>query len=305
MKARKEQVRRLSPVGLSLNRRCNILAVPRSSMYYKAIARPDETELANRLGEIYQAYPMYGYRRLRACLNREGIEVNGKRLLRLMRLMGLRAIYPGPQTTVRAAEGRKAPYLLKDMALVKAHEAWQVDITYLRTDKGFLYLTALIDCATRYVVGWSLDNTLDVRGCLRALEQALMDHPTPEVINSDQGRQFTSAAWQDVLQKQPIQISMSGKGRSNDNGQIERLWRTLKWEWLFINGARTVGDYKKLLPLFMTWYNQERPHQALGYQTPVEVLARQCGMPLGGKEDKAHALSPTAPKARVTNTLLF
>jgi len=272
---------------LAVRLQCRLLQVNRSMLYYRR-AVADDTCLANALADIYQQYPVYGYRRLTACLKRQGYAIiNGKHVLRLMRQMGLRAIYPKPKTTVVDKGHYKYPYVLKDMAITKPHQVWQIDITYLRTDHGFMYMNALIDMQTRYVVGWSLSNTLDSEACLRTLEKSVDRHGVPDIINSDQGSQFTSEAWVKALQNKGVLISMSGQGRSNDNAYIERIWRTLKYEWLVINGARSVSDYKKLLPEFIHWYNELRPHQALGYQTPGAVLdITSCGY-----VDKASALT--------------
>lgn len=282
---------------LSVRDQCRLLTVNRSMVYYEPTV-PDDTYLANAIAELYTAYPVYGYRRLAACLKRNGYEVNCKRVLRVMRQMGLRAIYPGPKTTLVDTSHPKYPYGLTGMVMTKPHQVWQIDITYLRTDHGFIYMNALIDVHTRYVVGWSISNSLDTESCLRTLEKAIDGHGMPDIINSDQGSQFTSGAWGDALRDRGIIISMSGKGRSNDNAYVERLWRTLKYEWTIINGARTVADYKTLLPEFMNWYNNLRPHQALGYQTPVEVL----GITPYGYVDNANAL-PHIP-TRTTTTIV-
>ena len=183
------------------------------------------------------------------------------------------------------------------MSITKPHQAWQIDITYLRTEHGFMYMNALIDMQTRYVVGWSLSNSLDTEACLRTLEKTIESYGLPDIINSDQGSQFTSQVWVNAVQGKGILISMSGRGRSNDNAHIERLWRTLKYEWTILNGARSVVDYKKLLPEFINWYNNLRPHQALGYQTPAEVLENK----ICGYVDKANALTHIPTKTTTTN----
>ena len=256
---------------LSVREQCHLLRINRSLLYYERTV-PDDTCIANAIADLYAQYPVYGYRRLTACLKRQGYEVNGKHILRVMRQMGLRAIYPGPRTTIVDKQHYKYPYALKGMTINKPHQVWQIDITYLRTDHGFMYMNALIDVQTRYVVSWSISNSLDADSCLRTLEKAIAEHGLPGIINSDQGSQFTCQAWCDALHSRKILISMSGRGRSNDNAYVERLWRTLKYEWTVINGARTVADYKKLLPEFVHWYNHLRPHQSLGYCTPGEVL---------------------------------
>lgn len=282
---------------LGIRQQCCLLQINRSLLYYNRRTVADDTCLANALADIYQQYPVYGYRRLTACLKRQGHGVNGKHVLRLMRQMGLRAIYPKPRTTLVNKDHYKYPYVLKDMAITEPHQAWQIDITYLRTEHGFMYMNALIDMQTRYVVGWSLSNSLDTEACLRTLERAIESHGLPDIINSDQGSQFTSQVWVNAVQGKGILISMSGRGRSNDNAHIERLWRTLKYEWTILNGARTVVDYKKLLPEFINWYNNLRPHQALGYQTPAEVLENK----VCGYVDKAKALTHIPTKTTTTN----
>jgi len=278
-----------STLPLSVRQQCRLLQVHRSTYNYNPVIK-DDIDLANRIAEVYEHFPVYGYRRITACLKRDGLVVNSKRILRLMRVMGIRAIYPGPKTTVRNPAHFKYPYLLEGMVITRPYQVWQIDITYLRTDHGFMYMNALIDMYSRCVVGWTLSNTLDAQSCIRTLEKAIDEHGLPDVINSDQGSQFTGDEWIQALQFQGILISMSGRGRSNDNAHIERLWRTLKYEWTLINGARTVADYKKLLPQFIQWYNNTRPHQSLNYQTPFEILKQ---MPYRSM-DKASAL-PTDP----------
>ena len=226
---------------LSVRRQSDLLKLNRSRLYYKAHEDTD-TVRANLIAEAYRQYPMYGYRRIQAHLKDHGDVINRKCVLRLMRELQLKAIYPAPKTTVGNQAHEKYPYLLRGVTVTKPHQAWQVDITYLRTNQGFLYLTALIDMRSRYVVGWSLSNSLDTESCLRALENAIVAHGIPEMINSDQGSQFTSHDWTQALTSKGILISMSGSGRSNDNAYIERLWRSLKYEWTFIKGARTVEE---------------------------------------------------------------
>ena len=285
---------------LSVRRQSDLLELNRSQLYYKAYEDTD-TLRANLIAEAYRQYPMYGYRRIQAHLRDQGHVMNRKCVLRLMRELQLKAIYPGPKTTVGNKAHEKHPYLLSGVTVTKPHQVWQVDITYLRTNQGFLYLTALIDMGTRYVVGWSLSNSLDTEGCLRALENAIVAHGIPGTINSDQGSQFTSHDWIRALTGKGILISMSGSGRSNDNAYIERLWRSLKYEWTFIKGARTVEDYKTLLPQFFEWYNSKRPHQALGYQSPARALEDL----LYGYVDKAVALPHIPTKASSTSDSLI
>jgi putative transposase len=298
VKERKMMIQKGSP--LSVRRQSELLEFNRSRLYYKAHEETD-TVRANLIAEAYRQHPMYGYRRIQAHLKDHGEVINRKCVLRLMRELQLKAIYPAPKTTVGNKAHEKSPYLLSGVTGILPHQAWQVDITYLRTNQGFLYLSALIDMRSRYVVGWSLSNSLDTEGCLRALENAIVVHGIPEMINSDQGSQFTSHDWTQALASKGILISMSGQGRSNDNAYIERLWRSLKCEWTFIKGARTVEDYKTLLPQFFEWYNSKRPHQALGYKTPARALEEL----LYGYVDKARALPHIPTKASSTSDSLI
>lgn len=292
---------------ISMRQQCQLLAVHRSRVYYEKKEKISDTQLANDLLEIYRQHPVYGYRRLTACLRRMGHRVNGKRVLGLMKEMGIRAIYPGPRTTCTDRKAHKYPYTLGEMVIDQPHQAWQIDLTYLRTDHGFVYLTALIDVYSRYVVGWCLSNSLETSACLRCLEYAIDIHGVPLLINSDQGSQFTSQDWINALTAQGIVISMSGSGQSNDNAHIERLWRTLKYEGLYIQGCRSVVELKKAVPKFMAWYNNHRPHQALGYQTPSEVLKIQ---PDGYMDNLLHKLphiptGSTTTKDRMKNSLIL
>ena len=188
---------------LSLRHQCQLLQLNRGFLNYKSVVK-DDTEISNELAEIYLEYPVYGYRRLTACLRRQGYKINSKRVLRLMREMGLKAIYPAPKTTIVDRSAHKYPYALAGMAVTKLNQAWQIDITYLRTDHGFIYLNALIDVYSRLIVGWSLSNILDTESCLRTLEKAIANQGVPDIINSDQGVQFTSEAWITELINQEI-----------------------------------------------------------------------------------------------------
>jgi putative transposase len=244
-------------------------------VYYKAADKEADKLLSEKIEKLYVDYPIYGYRRITACLCNAGEKVNSKRVRRLMKSLGLIAIYPTPRTTIVDRKASKYPYLLNGLQIDKPHQAWQVDITYLRTEQGFMYLTALIDMYSRFVVGYSLSNTLDTYGCIRALDHARIAYQIPEIINSDQGSQFTSVEWLQSLKVLGIKISMSGSGRSNDNAYIERLWRTLKYEWIYIKDHRAAAGLKIVLADFIRWYNCQRPHQSLGYMTPKEMLCKQ------------------------------
>lgn len=276
---------------LSIRRQSELLDINRSSLYIKHQER-DDSYLCNLIAEVYSSYPVFGYRRITAMLQRQGEIVNRKRVLRLMKEMNLRAIYPGPNTSKRSFKDMVYPYLLKDMAIIRVNMVWQVDITYLRTDGGFMYLVALIDVYSRLVVGVDLSNNLCTDSCIKALEEAVLKHGKPGIINSDQGSQFTSMEWVNCLQNYGIEISMTGTGRSNDNANIERLWRAFKYEGSYLYKWNTVGELKKYIPKWIEWYNYGRPHQALKYMTPYE---KYCGI-----MDKSYDLS-TIPQLLLQN----
>ena len=207
-------------------------------------------------------------------LARKGIIVNRKKVQRLMKLLNLKAIYPGPNTSKRKLSDFIYPYLLKELAIVRFKQVWQVDITYLRVAGGFVYLIALIDVYSRLVVSWQLSSDLCTDACLDCLGSAILKYGNPDIINSDQGAQFTSEDWLKTLNDQKIKVSMTGKGRSNDNAYIERLWRSLKYEGIYLHGYKTIKELKKELPKIIGWYNKERPHQALNYLTPEEMFVK-------------------------------
>ena len=255
---------------LSIRKQSQLLLLNRSSLYIKPKVKNEETELCNRIAEIYSSYPIYGYRRITAMLNRQGMAVNHKRVLRLMREMNLKAIYPGPNTSKKAIGAMVHPYLLSTIVIDRPGKVWQVDITYLRTHNGFMYLTAIIDVYSRMVMGWRLSNDLRVESCLLALDDAIAKYGIPEIVNSAQGSQFTSDDWIKRLQAYNMRISMTGKGRCNDNANIERLWRSFKYEGSYLYKWNSVAELKQNIPQWVDWYNCQRPHQALGYQTPLE-----------------------------------
>jgi putative transposase len=205
-------------------------------------------------------------------LHRGGLTVNHKKVRKIMREEGLKAIYPGVKTTVRNKEHRIYKNKLKKLDITYPHQVWQTDITYIRTSKGFLYLTAFIDAYSRFIVGWRLSNTLEADTCLEAFKDGVSRFGFPYMVHSDQGSQFTSDKWIKLMNINHVQISMSGKGRSNDNAIIERLWRTLKYEHLIIRNCRSVQEIREEIKNFVIWYNVERPHQSLEYFTPFERL---------------------------------
>lgn len=257
---------------LSVARQCDLLGVARSSWYYQPKGEtPGNLELMRRLDEQYTRTPFYGVERMTAWLRQQGYAVNPKRVRRLLRLMGLEAIYPKPRLSVPGAgEARRYPYLLRGLTITRANQVWSTDITYIRMHHGFLYLVAVLDWYSRYVLAWQLSNTLDTGFCLQALEGALQQgHPA--IFNTDQGVQFTSLTYTTRLERAGIQISWDGRGRALDNVFVERLWRSVKWEEVYLTDYQTVAEAMSGLDRYFRFYNHERPHQALGYQTPAQV----------------------------------
>ena len=252
-------------------RQCELIGLPRSSYYYEARKESEyNLLLMSLIDEEYSRTPFYGTRRMTAYLIRQGYEVNRKRIQRLMRLMGIEALYPKKKLSTASPEDKKYPYLLKDVAIIEPDQVWSADITYIRMNKGFLYLVAIIDWYSRYVLSWDLSNALDADFCLRALDKALLTSQ-PEIFNSDQGSQFTSSEFTEKLDKVGIQISRDGRGRVFDNIFIERLWRTVKYEEVYIHSYDTVKEARESLDNYFRFYNGERLHQSLGYRTPQEV----------------------------------
>ena len=245
--------------------------INRSTLYYvdKALGLGDVT-LLNAIRDVWMQYPFYGYRRITKELRSKGITVNRKRVQRLMGLGGMCAIYPGPNTSKRNKQHAIHSYLLGDISINRVNQTWMVDITYLRMPKGFMYLVALIDVHSRYVVGWSLSNTLETNSCIDALKAGLLV-AKPEIINSDQGCQFSSGEWVDYLNEEKIKISMTGKGRCLDNIYIERFWRSFKQEEFYLNEYTSVKELKKAINAYIEFYNHKRWHQSLDYKTPAEV----------------------------------
>lgn len=246
-------------------------------MYYQG--KPpdiDDVELLNMIRDVWMRYPFYGYRRITKELRGNSILVNRKRVQRLMALGGIHAIYPGPNTSRRNQLHAVYPHLLKGLCITKANQVWQVDITYLRMGQGFMYLVALIDVYSRYVVGWSVSNTLDTSFCVESLNSGLR-LAIPDIVNSDQGCQFTSEEWIEALKEKQIKISMTGKGRCLDNIYIERFWRSFKQEEFYLNDYQNVRELKKAIAEYMEFYNHKRWHQSLGYKKPADVYFDNAG----------------------------
>jgi len=245
--------------------------VNRSSLYYEPVTEtPENLRLMRRIDAQYTACPFYGSRKMTRWLVQEGEAVNRKRVQRLMRVMGLEAIYPKPRLSLAGRGHRVFPYLLRNVRIERADQVWSSDITYVPLATGFMYLAAIIDWYSRYVLAWRLSNTLDGSFCLEMLEEAL-SRGKPEVFNTDQGSQFTAEAWTRRLQSAGVAVSMDGRGRCLDNVFVERLWRTVKYENVYLRGYTTVPQLYEGLECYFPFYNSERLHQALDYQTPAAV----------------------------------
>jgi putative transposase len=257
---------------LSIRRQCVLLSLARSGVYRaKRPANDDDLVLMRRIDQLFLAWPFLGSRRMTAMLRAEGLEVNRKRVRRLMRLMGIAALGPKPRTTKPAHGHRIFPYLLRDLVIERPNQVWAADITYIPIGRGFLYLVAVIDWFSRAVLAWRLSNTMDAVFCVDALEEALARWGRPEIFNTDQGSQFTGAAFTSTLVAAGIRVSMDGRGRWIDNVFIERLWRSLKYEDVYLKGYADGREARAGIAAWIAFYNRRRPHQALGDRTPMAV----------------------------------
>jgi putative transposase len=256
---------------ISIQRQCELIGVSRSSYYYRHQGESLENiRLMHTMDETFTRYPFYGVERMTASLCRQGTQVNVKRIRRLMRKMGLEAVYPKPKLSQRHPEHRVYPYLLRDVNVVRPNQVWSTDITYIRLVSGFVYLMAIMDWFSRYVISWELSNSLETEFCLIALDRALRQ-AKPDIFNSDQGCQFTSLAFTDKLTQAGVLISMDGRGRVFDNIFSERLWRSVKFEKVYLNDWHQVNEAERGLDEYFMFYNEERPHQSLARQTPADV----------------------------------
>jgi putative transposase len=282
---------------LSVSRQCALVGVSRSSLYYRPVpVVPETLELMRRIDEQYLKTPYYGSRRMAAWLRRQGHAVGRERVRRLMRLMGLEAIYQKPNTSRAAPAHTIYPYLLRGLAIERVSQVWCADITYIPMARGFVYLVAIMDWASRAVLAWRLSTTLDADFCVDALEEALGRFGAPEIFNTDQGSQFTSQAFTGVLLAAGVAISMDGRGRFMDNIFVERLWRSLKYEEVYLHAYDNVAEARAGIAEWISFYNDERPHQALGYRTPAEVFGDRSQQPVD-MMDKPTGL-PTSPQAQ-------
>jgi putative transposase len=252
---------------------CRLLRVARSTLYYRpAPVSADDLVVMRRIDELHLAWPFYGSRRMAAVLRREGWAMNRKRAKRLMRVMAIEAIYQKPNTSKGHPDHKVHPYLLRGLTIDRPNQVWCADITYIPMAKGFVYLVAVMDWFSRRVLSWRLSITMETDFCVDALREATEMYGPPEIFNTDQGVQFTSAAFVDELASRGVRISMDGKGRYLDNIFIERLWRSLKYEDVYIKAYGSVAEARRSLGEWLAFYNDVRPHQSLGYRTPHEIF---------------------------------
>jgi putative transposase len=257
---------------LSIRRQCQLLSLARSSLYHRPIdVSVGELALMKEIDRLYTRWPFYGSRRILNELRKTHEEINRKRVQRLMQVMGLQALVPGPHTSKPHPEHPIYPYLLGGIDVVRPNQVWATDITYIPLEYGWAYLVAVMDWFSRAILSWRLSNTMTVDFCVNALEEALQHHGPPEIFNSDQGSQFTSPDFTGVLKREGITISMDGKGRATDNIFIERVWRSLKYEDVYLHDYATLAEAHAGIGRWIRFYNVRRPHQALDNRTPMEV----------------------------------
>jgi putative transposase len=264
--------------GLSMVQQCQLLQVNRSSLYYQPVlVSEEELAIMKRLDELYTAHPFYGVRKLTVLLGNEGFRINHKRVSRLMREMGLAAIYQKPKTSVIAPENKIYPYLLRAIAIISPDQVWATDITYIRMKQGFIYLSAILDWFSRYIIAWGLSINMDLDFCLDVLQQGLLVG-TPGIFNTDQGSQYTSPQHTGLLEASGVNVSMDGRGRYLDNIFTERLWRTVKYEEVYLKDYQSIQEARISMREYIRFYNEERPHQSLDYQTPQQVYRKEKGL---------------------------
>ena len=271
-KARRGMVEPTCSSGLSLSRQCGLLSLHRSGLYYTPCMESEENlEVMNWLDAQYLDTPFYGVEHLHALLHAKGLSINRKRLRRLMKQVCWQTLYPEPKTTRIDKPAYKYAYLLRHLQVERVNQVWAIDITYIPVRNGFMYLFAIIDVYSRFVVGWSLSNTMTAEWCVACIQDAIEAYGTPEIINSDQGVQFTSSTYVESLEQWGIRISMDGKGRATDNIFIERLWRSVKYEDVYLHAYENGEELWRGLTRYFCFYNQERIHQSIDYKTPEYV----------------------------------
>ncbi len=282
-------------LNISVNKQCKLLHVAKSSLYYmpkKPFSTGSEIKLLDAINNIYSDFPYYGYRRITKQLQKDGYNVGKKLVKKSMSYMGIEALYPKPKTTTANKEHYKYPYLLKDfrndagqVVIDRANKVWSTDITYIKLEKGFVYLAAIIDWHSKKILSWKLSNTMDIYLTTSVLKEALALYPKPEIFNTDQGSQYTAKAHVNILKKHNIKISMDGKGRATDNICIERFWRSIKYEEVYLNEYKNMKVLRKAIENYMIKYNSKRLHSAIDYKTPNEVYFDYINN-LGFKGDK-------------------
>jgi len=261
---------------ISVRRQCELLALPRASLYY--VSQPesgDDLRLMHEIDQLHLLYPFFGSRQFVRWLRRQGERINRKRVRRLMRLLGLEAIYRKPNLSRANPAHRVYPYLLRNLTVDRPDQVWATDITYIPVQGGFAYLCAVIDWHSRCVLAWELSNTLDASFCVRALKRAMQTHGTPEIFNTDQGAQFTSAEFTGALLERGVKLSMDGKGRCLDNVFVERLWRSVKYEEVYLKAYASLVEAGRNLTAYFRFYNEHRPHSTHDGKTPAEIYHRK------------------------------
>ena len=267
---------------ISVARQCQLLGLPRSTYYHRPRPTPpDDLALMGKIDKVHTAHPYFGSRQMARFLRREGYAVNRKRIQRLMRLMGLETLYQKPNLSRPHPEHRIYPYLLRNLKVDRPNQVWATDVTYVPVEGGFLYLCAVIDWYSRAVLAWELSNTMDASFCVEAVRRALSRYGVPEIFNTDQGSQFTSAEFTEPLLALGVKLSMDGKGRALDNVFVERLWRTVKWDEIYRKSYQSQIDAHANLDWFFRFYNERRPHSAFpGDVTPMEVYRGEAAIAL-------------------------
>jgi putative transposase len=253
---------------LSVQRQCKLLGLKRATFYYKNIIKEYDDKLIDEIIKIQEEIPTYGNRRVTVEVQNRGFNVGRKIVKKLRDMLGFKAIYTMPKTTQRDYSHKVYPYLLRDLDINRVNQVWSTDITYIPTAKGFIYLTAVIDWFSKKILSYRVSNSMDKSFCIEVLNDALQHYPKPEIFNTDQGSQYTSIDFTNILKRHRIQISMDGKGRATDNIAIERFWRTIKYEDLYINDYNNVKEIKRAIIEFMKFYNKRRLHSTLNYLTP-------------------------------------
>ena len=269
----KRELAKKTDKELSMMEKCKLLELNRSSLYYKAkpVFSDEDISIMHKIDGIFTTKPFFGHRSIRKVLRKKGIRIGKDRVLKYMHILGLKTVYPKKITTIPNQYHEKHPYLLADLEINRPNQVWATDITYIRMHKGFCYLVAIIDWYSRRILSWRLSNSMDTSFCIEALHEAIEKFGTPEIFNTDQGSQFTSSKFISILQSSKIKISMDGKGRAIDNIIIERFWRTIKYENIYLNEYRSMSELKSGVEEYVNFYNFERSHSSLGDKTPFEV----------------------------------